>query len=92
LRACHGVVPINRDGAGFRVLRSAFKSVAGPKGSFKGTGTPRGSNGEQGEIGKPKAVWWPPNSLTPIARIHLDRLSAGVYPDAHDRTHICDRD
>jgi len=40
--------------------------VAGPaegpcgKGSFEGTGTPKGSNGEQGEIGKPKSGWGTP--------------------------------
>jgi len=43
-------------GSGGRKCLSPEMSVAGPKGSFEGTGTPRGSNGEQGEIGKPKAV------------------------------------
>jgi len=39
--------------------------VAGPKGSFEGTGTPRGSNVKQGEIGKPKSVLGSPNPPPP---------------------------
>ena len=56
------VVPARRDEGGSKV-GGGDASVGGPKGSKEGTGTPKGSNVKQGEIGKPKAVWWcPPNS------------------------------
>ena len=46
--------------------------VAGPKGSFEGTGTPEGSNVKQGEIGKPKSVLCHRNSLALGAFVPFD--------------------